>query len=492
MNKYDEEVQNALSALKNRKNGVEVIYTDTPILFTASQMKNYTPPRYHEMKKLAGSRAAALKSSEWLFYTQARLMEDFTDDYDFRGSFSRFYPTYADMTTEQLRGYFSWRTRVRQGIVQKTAPGFVFIYIFELLNGIGWQDAGQGYDLLCEFEKRYGEADPTVRLGVYLPRWKKDFILYYGLDTALIEEKSGDEMKNAAVKLAGGEITRKERFDCLNLLSSHKLYKSPVYAKTPEDMMEVVDRVYAATEAFFGGRERAFDLFGSFSNGVYAMFLSAVFHDEKQHKNQIIAVSERERFECNDGMWTHSEFLLSGGKLKTLSGVMKNIDSEMRVRTGCKRKLSRVQTAGFFEDAVRNAVDGFFEEKERLSRPVINIDVSVLDSIRKTAEITQQKLIVDEELPQDEQSMPEPVPVQPQPGGDIPLDGQEAKVLEILLSGEDAEEYCRKNGLMLSVVCDAINEKLFDLFSDNVIEYFDCPVIIEDYGDELKNMMGVG
>ena len=61
-----------------------------------------------------------------------------------------------------------------------------------------------------------------------------------------------------------------------------------------------------------------------------------------------------------------------------------------------------------------------------------------------------------------------------------------------LLRGEDAETVARKNGIMLSVAVEEINETLFDDFGDTVIDFDgDSPIIIEDYENELKGMLGL-
>lgn len=44
-------------------------------------------------------------------------MEDFEDDYDGDAPFSMYYPCYQMMGYEQLRTYFSWRSKVRKGFV---------------------------------------------------------------------------------------------------------------------------------------------------------------------------------------------------------------------------------------------------------------------------------------------------------------------------------------------------------------------------------------
>ena len=45
---------------------------------------------------------------------------------------------------------------------------------------------------------------------------------------------------------------------------------------------------------------------------------------------------------------------------------------------------------------------------------------------------------------------------------------------------------------MLSVAVEEINETLFDDFGDTVIDFDgDSPIIIEDYENELKGMLGL-
>ena len=54
-------------------------------------------------------------------------MEDFEDDFDYHGTFIRYFPNYQAMNDLQLRGYFSWRTKVRRGEVGRTSLSFAFV-----------------------------------------------------------------------------------------------------------------------------------------------------------------------------------------------------------------------------------------------------------------------------------------------------------------------------------------------------------------------------
>ena len=103
------------------------IYRDEPIPRTAALLAGATPPEYREMRKLARSYSIYENSEAIIFYKQGKFMEEFEDDLDFGGEFVRYFPTYQAMNDRQLRGYFSWRTRVRRGIVENTSLSFAFV-----------------------------------------------------------------------------------------------------------------------------------------------------------------------------------------------------------------------------------------------------------------------------------------------------------------------------------------------------------------------------
>ena len=105
--------------------------------------------KFYEMRKLALERPFARSDSE-LFYKQARFMEDFTDDYDGDAKFNMYYPYYQHMGYDYLRTYFTWRTKVRQGEIKSISLSYIFLYIYELLSGIGVSDPTDGLDKLLD------------------------------------------------------------------------------------------------------------------------------------------------------------------------------------------------------------------------------------------------------------------------------------------------------------------------------------------------------
>ena len=122
------------SVLSDRKLEKERVYRDEPLIFTASQMKSYTPPEYAEMQRIASSKKGMFMSSAELFYRQGKLMEDFSESFDRPVSCTRHFPTYRDITIPQLRSYFSWRTAVRreEGGAIKGQPQFPMLLFISM------------------------------------------------------------------------------------------------------------------------------------------------------------------------------------------------------------------------------------------------------------------------------------------------------------------------------------------------------------------------
>ena len=127
-------------------------------------------------------------------------------------------------------------------------------------------------------------------------------------------------------------------------------------------------------------------------------------------------------------------------------------------------------------------------KKEEAEKNRVRIDFSVLNRIRTDADIIREMLVTEEEL---EPDAPVPSPsgeAPPEPSGLALLTGPEARLLRSLLNGEDTG-WLQREGHMPSVLADAINEKLYDLFGDTVLDTDGTPV--PDYVDDLKEMLSL-
>jgi hypothetical protein len=195
-----------------------IVYKDEPILTTAADLLEFTPPRYRQMRRIAKENRIYLETDPAIFYKQGKFMEDFQDNYEYTGEFFRYYPTYQSMSDRQLRGYFTWRTKVRQGIIERTSLSFVFVYIYELINGIGIDSPMDGYIKLKTLWEAYSPIEPKINR--YLAQWLKDYVIYYNLDKSLLENIPGMGFNNAAAILLDYRSHEPEEvFSALNSLS---------------------------------------------------------------------------------------------------------------------------------------------------------------------------------------------------------------------------------------------------------------------------------
>ena len=499
----------------------EKIYTDEPILFVASKMKNYTPKEILEMRKLERNASWSAMSDPGMFYKQAKLMENYEDDYEFTGDFQRFYPTYRSMSLAELRGYFSWRSKVRRGEIVKTSLSFVFVYIYELLNLIGCENEFEGYNKLIEIFDSYGAIDK--RILQYKKNWVNDFIVYYDLPKELYlqNESDGGDFENALITLENYEDkTDTEIFEALCAFSSYNIKATPFYREYESDVVAVTAKLYKKLSLYHKKHRKTSlieKLFGKSFQGSYFMFNVAVFYEREKHPDAEYAVNGILKYTCKNGSWYQERTFKIKGKNAEIREILKNIDCLMREKFNFKHKLTRVESTKLMLDMINECIDERIKENKENEKKVINIDLSKLQNIRDVSLITQNKLIVEEEvdiseenltfLPEEEAELitetenevteiikdtAQTKEENPDITNETDLSDDEFKFTSMLVRDENYKEYLKSRGIMLSVIIDSVNEKLFDVFGDTVIDFDgETPEIIEDYIDELKGLLKI-
>lgn len=481
--------------LQNSRNFQSKIYREEPILRTASQLSGYMPSEYLQMRKISKSYDAYYQSEEWLFYQQGKFMEAFEDDFEFHGDYVRYFPTYQTMNDNQLRGYFSWRTKVRKGMVEQACLSFVFVYIYELLNQIGVKSVLEGYQTLYSFWKTYREMEPHI--DRYFKLWLRDYIIYYGLDRTLLEEFVDLDCDNALLVLLDcSQRSQEELFSALSLLSSYRIENSKFQKEYSDDVKAVVCGVFFRLREYYeNNRKTAFleKLFGKCERRPYLMFRSAVFYDRMKYDEYEYSIDDIYCFRCKQGKWDCQSYLNLSGKSQELGKIMRAIDCLMRQRYDFKPLLKEEDIPKYLVTMIYREIDRCLEDKKKNHVPKIEIDLSALQGIRQAAALTRDRLIVDEEEEQEVFAavlVEEPVKESALSENQTDLDDIEYQLLHCLLYGGDYCTLLKKKGIMLSVAVDSINEKLFDLLADTAIIFEgESPQLIEDYLDELKGII---
>ena len=466
------------------------VYTDEPIIRTASQLiRPSVPDKIKEMKGLAFTPEAYWKTSAWLFYNQGRFMEDYEDNFSFADDFVKYYPSYRDLSTEQLRGYFTWRSHIRNGIVAKAPLPFVYIYLYELINCIGYGSPDECFDKLKFFCDQYSLEDDSITR--YTNVWMSDFVVYYGLSpekAAFLDDIDFD--RNMLSLIHWDQYSDDDIYLALSSLSAYRIEKSLFYSAFPEDFRAVLTRCFITLAVFFRDKRKnslCDKLFGYITECSYNMFASAIFYDRQSLRSCTYELNEIHSFTCQNGKWKCRKYYGSRGRNGKLGDIIKAVDSLMREKTDFRHKISCDGISKTVLKMIQNVIDSYYEEKHKKEALKIEIDLSKLSAIRISADKTRDKLIVAEELPVDE---PENIasPAAP-PAEPSLLNNDETVFLKALLYCLDPKETAEKCGVLPSILSDSINEKLYDTFGDTVIDFSsDAPELIDDYTAELKSM----
>lgn len=466
------------------------VYQDEPILRHAEHAADSMPRKYREMRRLAYSHHLYARPDAMIFYQQGKFMEDFEDEYDYRGVFSRYFPTYQSMNDQQLRGYFSWRTDIRRGILKKTSLSFVFVYVYELLNQIGVKSPEEGFRTLKNFWIAYWEIEPGINR--YLKLWLRDYAVYHNLDRSLLGDVIDTEFDRAVLTLLDyGAHDAGEVFSALNALSSYDMTASRFYQQHPDDVKEVVCRVFTGLSDYYRKRYRNKErkrFFGEIYSSSYSMFRSAVFYEQGKHGDSVYELTDLCRFLCRDGKWFCERFFCCKDKLHQIGGLLKNIDFMMRRKYDFKSSLKAEAATKTALAVIDREIDRYLECGRKEAPTEIKIDVSKLQEIRSAALATQSKLIVEEA---EEPAVPEMSAEPPEQENTAGLNDAEYRFMKCLLYGEPYEAFLKSEGLMLSVLVDSVNDHFFETFGDTVIGYDgETPEVLEDYADELKGIIG--
>ncbi len=428
------------------------------------------------------------QSRESIFIKQGKLLAAYEDDYVYDRRVTHYFPTYQSLTNPELRGYFSWRTKLRRGNLQKTSLTYAFLYIYELLNQIGVADPMDGYRKLTEFRDAYGALDEGIL--PYLNLWLMDYVVYYNLDAGLLADDPQVRFNRGVAVLDSIQSRDDEEvIRAVKQLSPKWLERSKFYREYREDCDTVIVRVLRRMSAHYNARCKKTmveQYFGSFSQYRVILFDAAVFHERQVEGSRQYKVDENYIYRCRNGLWSVQKYNCLPHSNGKLGDVLKAIDGVMRECYGYGRPIQYKLDTKWILKIIQEESRNLLTEKKAAEEEKITIDYSRLARIRDDAAVTRDRLMVEEEA--EEEAPPAQTPAPAEEPEDTSLTRDEYRLLQSLLYGRDYG-WVRSSGLMLSVLVDGINDKLYDTFSDSVLLGDDPPELIEDYIADLKEMI---
>lgn len=555
------------------------IYADEPILKTGRQMQNFLPDQYRKMREISrwqddpkGGAGRWLSEAE-LFYRQGLLMADFEDDCPYNGTFKSYFPTYNAMSDRQLRGYFTWRAQVRRKKVEETSTSFAFLYLYELICGIGVDNPLDGFRKIKAFWESYRAYEPGI--DRFARVWLQDYAVFHGLDPKLLSDsktvlfdKALIELRRAArdieplptpatpatkrrksseptLPLPPDEAREERLMAAINALSTYNLGNSRINHAHHRDLRHVACAVYVRMARYYDTHRKSgivASLFGEETAMPYTMFASAVFFAPERHKDYEYRLDPIHIYRCQNGFWECMRIHGSRQKSSKLGEMMRACDQRLRLALDPAHPLKEEKVPKYLAKIIDDEIVAWLSWDAAHQPVKIDIDLSQLGHIRNAAAQTREALLIDEEREDDalteaaeaDSGQPEAEPAanmiaepaaastQQNEADEPTISTEQFGVVAPLLAPEPtpatpmsagtasalahaAEDYLRalleqnaaqaasaveRSGQSEDMLVDNINEALFDLVGDTVIEFGAAgPQIIEDYEADVRGYL---
>ena len=508
---------------------------------------------YQEFKKIEQNNYFGILDNQ-VFYQQAKYLEDFEDDQTIQEeNISDYYAsdsTYLGFDYKRFRMYFSWRTLVRKGIMEKLNSRFIRIYINELLNQIGCKDEEDVVKKLIEFWKLVRKLNP--RIDNTMPTIMKEFYLLNSTKLSFSEIKENYPIQIKTTEIDIDEIQKgiySHKLFYLNRISSYKIEKSKLletpYGYLLEGVIEVV--FYTLQEEFEKKGLSIQDLLICKSKKEYWWQpLASYSIVQTKEKDKQITIGN-ETYECIGGNWSRKLYKEQyyyrntiGYLLKTIECVIRNYIGYRKLKRPSTEELSKDYEEYYYIRKVKQNIEIIktIELEQIIETTVLNylkrqripynamkkkkeshleweqeekIEVvfnqQQFEEIRKKSEQIQKSLILEEtqEIQQENQERKKPkevaktrieLPILEEPEGFQSLIRQltlpEKEIINTLLQKQEVKtrinQIAKQQNQMLEVMISTINEKALETIGDTLIDAT-MEGIYEDYEEELKQVL---
>ena len=455
------------------------------------------PEQIQKMIKSYRYDLAGSVRKEQNFYLQGKLMATYEDNYQKKQSFLRYYPTYHELTVGQARTYFAWRTKVRNNIYEKVSNSYAYIYLYELLNGIGVENVQDGLDKLINFNKNYAQIF-SKEMAAYLDRWIRDYIIFYNINEKRNEffQKEQEKDKKYEHLLYPNQFSDHEVAESLINLSNYKIENCPLYKKNPEKFEHLLVLVW---QQILDLRQDGFDFLTNYitykNQMTVQLFSAAVFNHKLIPKTVNFEIDQIRKYfyDKEKASWYCESYWGLAGQKSIVGNLLHEVDREVRKNFNLGRNLKPRKIEKHYLQAIKDGIKKYKIEEYKLKQPKIEINLAHLSTIREDAAGTRDSLLTEEELRAEKEEKRQLEEINEKDKDEdfevYGLSQAELHTIKMLLKGENPDQYLKGKHLMTAVVVDNINERLFDEIGDNVIEFVnDVPAIIEDYQEDIEDM----
>ncbi len=340
-----------------------------------------------------------------MFCRQGKFMEKYEDDFPWKGDFRRYFTTYHDLNIRQLRGYFTWRTGIRNGEYRPISTSLAYMYLYELLCGIGASSVDDVLQKMETFEENYvdaGISDPGMRKNIR--RWMFEYAVLHGLPAERVRSYANPEaldFDHSLVILKNPENhSDEEIFHAMSRFAGQTIEKSAVLTRNRKRGIHLLAGMWRYLSEHFedNGRDIFMVCFGTRKCYPWHPLSNAVYWEEMELPDMDFEMDECRTFHLRDGKWQEERYGGLGLHLDWFHSLLRASDRILRreLRTGhyLRERKDEQWAVPYIEAALREME----AEEQRAAMPVIEIDYSGLKQIREDAAITRDSLLTDEEI----------------------------------------------------------------------------------------------
>ncbi|WP_211747795.1 TerB N-terminal domain-containing protein [Paenibacillus sp. Marseille-Q4541] len=349
---------------------------------------------------------------EQTFVKQAREFESMTCSEAAFVSYRAYWPTYEQMSPAQKKWYFYWRKEVKLGRYPDTDLSYLFLYIYELIHGVGWSTPEEGLALLDEVWFGYGQREKKI--DVYMREWLYDFCLVHGLEmpyTELMDKlprKMSDELKEREWMRRFTADPVLLTWDLLFMLIDYDAEQSRFFKEQGrKDMKSYAPKVIALVDRYWMKRKgtRLIDRFQpQIVTRKRALFRSAVYDHDFYGRHMEVKVTPISEY----------------APLRAyLTQLVRFTENKLREFAGFKGRLRGVQLESEVEELISRYLTKEIKEREvntaKAARPAVTINTKKLRRLQEESEEVRDMLMTDYEMteaPSGEESHGDPAKVE--------------------------------------------------------------------------------
>ena len=341
------------------------------------------PARIRKMYSLFEYEGGFMQTRAGNYYRQALFMQDYEDDVPWKGNYTYYFPTYHSLTV---------------------STSIAYLYIYELLNGIGADSPEDRINKIKEFEAGFldsGIGDPRMRKNLH--RWIFELAVVHNLPPESAKQYLDPELirrdEAISILLHPEMHTDEEVFSALCILGGDKLSKSPA-ALYPEKGRHLFREAWLAVSShdFGDGTDFHTLCFGVRKMRPWYPFANAVYYWQEEPEDREYAVDECRIYCCRNGSWLSESYEKLHFDKTLFQSFLRETDRMLRLYLKTGRYLKEKEADAWASPFISAVIDEDRRLAEEAARPKITIDLSDLDRIRRDALKTRDSLLTEEEL----------------------------------------------------------------------------------------------